>query len=73
MICLSTAIKPLYLKRNTEMAKYIAKIKNQDGSFYALVVRIDADGQESVVSGFRGFYKTVEAAERATTRFIAKC
>lgn len=54
------------------MSKYEPRISKQDDSYYALVVRIDRDGQENVVHGFRGFYKTKKSALRYASKFIAK-
>lgn len=52
--------------------RYESRIRTQDSEFYALVVRIDKDGQENVVSGFGGCYKTKTNAERAAAKFITK-
>ena len=55
------------------MSKYQPRItKDGTGEFYALVVRIDSDGEENVCHGFRGHYKTSKGADRACARFIAK-
>lgn len=54
------------------MSKYEPRISKQDNEFYALVVRIDRDGEENVVHGFRGFYKTRKSAERFANRYINK-
>lgn len=62
-------------RRNKTMAtatKYESRISTQDNEFYALVVRIDKDGQENVLHGFSGFYKTRATAERYAAKFIAK-
>lgn len=57
------------------MSQHFPKIsKTADGDFYALVVRIDRDGQEQVVNGFGGHYATEAKARKAAERFIAtKC
>lgn len=57
---------------NTPASKYEPRISGLEGDFYALVVRIDRDGEENVCHGFRGFYKTRQRAERAANKFIAK-
>lgn len=45
--------------------------KNKDGSFYALVVRVDADGTETVCRFPAGkHFKTEKGAIRFTTRHI---
>lgn len=54
------------------MSTYEPRIRKQDDSFHALVVRIDYDGEENVVHGFGGFYKTKKAALRFANQFIAK-
>lgn len=54
------------------MSKYEPRITKQDDSFYALVVRIDRDGEENVLHGFSGFYKTEKSALRYANKFIAK-
>lgn len=57
------------------MSRYEARITPQDGSFYALIVRIDADGEENVIHGYAGrFFKTRKAAEKSTDKHITtKC
>ena len=53
-----------YQDRTTESA---------DGDFYALVVRVDKDGQESVIHGYKGrHFATRKAAEKSTAAHIAK-
>jgi len=56
------------------MSNYKAKISdNGDGSFYALIVRIDRDDQEQVIRGYDGrFFKSIKAAEKSTAAYIAK-
>ena len=54
------------------MSKYEPRITKQDDSFYALIVRIDRDGQENVIHGFRKFYKTLKTAEQKTAQYINK-
>lgn len=55
------------------MSKYEARITKQDDSFYALVVRIDRDGEESVIHGYEGrFFKTLKAAQKSTSNYIAR-
>lgn len=56
------------------MSNYQARIsKNADGEFYALVVRIDRDGQENVTHGYKGrHFATLKAAEKSTSVYIAK-
>jgi hypothetical protein len=47
--------------------------KNSDGSFYALVVRVDDDGYQNVVGHYKGrHFKTEKAALRSTQNYIAK-
>jgi hypothetical protein len=44
-----------------------------ENGFYALIVRIDRDGQENVIRGYKGrtFY-TWTAAERSTKNYMRK-
>tara|TARA_R100000935_G_scaffold17893_1_gene34689 strand:+ start:507 stop:680 length:174 start_codon:yes stop_codon:yes gene_type:complete len=46
--------------------------KNSEGSFFALVVRVDYDGEENVVNGFSRHYKTKKAALKSANTFIKK-
>ena len=56
------------------MSDYKASIKkNSEGSFHALIVRIDYDGETSVIHGYEGrHFKTEKAAIRSTDKYIAK-
>ena len=56
------------------MSKHISKIsKNSEGSFYALIVRIDNDGEQNVIHGYKGrHFKSEKAAQRSTEKYIAK-
>jgi hypothetical protein len=56
------------------MSNYQARIReNADGDFYALIVRIDRDGEESVIHGYRGrHFKTLKAAQKSTANYIKK-
>ena len=51
-----------------------AKITAQnDGGFYALIVRTDRDGSEHVIHGYKGrFFASRKAAEKSIAAFIAK-
>lgn len=53
---------------------YAARItKTSDNNFYALVVRVDRDGQESVDGTFKGrYFRTEKAAIKSTSLHIAK-
>jgi demethoxyubiquinone hydroxylase (CLK1/Coq7/Cat5 family) len=57
-----------------KMSNYQPAItKNNDGSFFALVIRIDADGEENVIHGYKGrHFKTEKAALKSTNTHIAK-
>jgi hypothetical protein len=60
-------------KEKRDMNRYQPRIsKNADGAFYALVVRVEYDGEENVVSGFGRHFKTLKAAEKSASNFIAK-
>ncbi len=56
------------------MSAYKSHItKNADGQFYALVIRVDRDGQTSVSHGYKGrHFASLKAAEKSTSAFIAK-
>lgn len=46
--------------------------ENAYGEFYALVVRVDKDGEETVIHGYKGrHFKTEKAAIKSTTKYIA--
>ena len=47
--------------------------KDASGDFYALIVRVDSNGDERVIHGYRGrYFKTLKAAERSTAKHIEK-
>jgi predicted deacetylase len=47
--------------------------KNADGEFYALIVRIERDGEENVIHGYKGrHFKTEKAAIKSTAAYINK-
>ena len=55
------------------MSKHEARITKSNGDFYAFIVRIDRDGQESVINGYNGrHFKTIKAAQKSTSAYIAK-
>jgi predicted deacetylase len=56
------------------MSNYQSRItKSADGSFYALIVRVDRDGYENVIHGYKGrHFATVKAAEKSTAAYMAK-
>lgn len=55
------------------MSKYEARISKQGSEFYALIVRIDRDGEENVIHGYTGrFFKTLKAAQKSTSSYIAR-
>jgi hypothetical protein len=55
------------------MSKYEARINKQGNEFYALIVRIDYDGEENVIHGYKGrFFKTMKAAQKSTSNHIGK-
>ena len=56
------------------MSNYQARIKkNADSDFYAIIVRIDRDGQETVIRGYKGrHFATLKAAEKSAAAYIAK-
>ena len=56
------------------MSNYSPAItKNSEGSFYALIVRIDCDGEKQVIHGYNGrHFKTEKAALKSTNTYISK-
>lgn len=56
------------------MSKYIPKItKRDESSFFALIVRVDSDGEESVINTYNGrYFKSEKAALKSTNNHIAK-
>lgn len=53
------------------MATYIPKITEQGGEYYALIVRVDLDGEENVIHGYKGrYFKTRKAAIKSTDKYI---
>ena len=56
------------------MSKYVAKITNStDSGFFALIVRVDYDGQENVIHGYASrHFATRKAAEKSTSRYLKK-
>lgn len=55
------------------MNRYQPRIRQQDDSFYALIVRLDSDGEENVIHGYKGrFFASRKAAEKSTAQYIAK-
>ena len=57
---------------NKYQPKVTGTVKN---GFFALVVRIDADGQENVLHAYKGrHFSTKEAGIKSTTKYInTKC
>lgn len=58
------------------MSKYEPRVSgNVENGFYTLVVRIDKDGQENVIHGYKGrHFATREAGIKSATRYInTKC
>lgn len=55
------------------MSTYQPRITKTTEGFYALIVRVDGDGQESVIHGYKGrYFKTQKAAEKSTAAYISK-
>lgn len=54
------------------MTKYEARIsKNRDNRFYAMIVRIDYDGEESVVNHYNSrHFATEKAAIKSTSKYL---
>lgn len=55
------------------MSNYKPRVRVNDGSFYAYVVRVDNDGQEIVIHGYKGrSFKTLAAGLKSTQNYIKK-
>tara|TARA_R110000764_G_scaffold5914_2_gene22842 strand:+ start:319 stop:498 length:180 start_codon:yes stop_codon:yes gene_type:complete len=56
------------------MSRYQSNIStSKDGSIYALIVRIDCDGESNVIHGYAGrHFKSIKAAQKSTSNYIAK-
>jgi hypothetical protein len=53
------------------MSRYEPRINKEGDYFYALIVRVDADGEESVIRGYKGrHFKTKEGAIKSTAKHI---
>lgn len=51
------------------MSKYEARINKV--TLYTFIVRIDKDGQENVIHGYKGrHFKSMKAAVRSTDKYI---
>ena len=51
---------------------YQGRISKTLNDFYALIVRVDKDGQESVIHGYKGrYFATEKAALRSIAKYIA--
>jgi len=53
------------------MSKHEARYCEQDGTIYALIVRIDRDGSEHVIHGYARYFKAMQAARKSTSAYIA--
>lgn len=56
------------------MSNYKANIRaDGTGDYYAMIVRVDHDGSEQVIHGYKGrYFKTRKAAERSTANHMNK-
>ena len=63
-----------YQTREPKMSNYKPFTSTRkDGSTFALVVRVDRDGETNAVHGYAGrYFKTEKAAIRSCERWIAK-
>jgi len=57
------------------MSQYQPRVSgNEKNGFYTLVVRIDKDGQENVLNGYKGrHFATREAGVKSANKYIQKC
>jgi hypothetical protein len=52
---------------------YQARISENNGSIFAIIVRIDKDGEENVIHGYKGrHFATRKGAEKSTSKYLAK-
>lgn len=55
------------------MSIYQPVISKSADAYYALVVRVDEDGQKNVIAHYKGrHFKTSKAALKSTSAYIAK-
>ncbi len=68
------SLQKKYTDSKSKDTKYKSVIrKDGTGDFYALIVRVDSDGQENVIHGYKGkYFKTKEAAEKSTREYMTK-
>lgn len=61
-------------KKENIMSLHKAEIsKEAEGSYFALIVRIDRDGQENVIRGYKPrHFKTRANAEKSTQNYMKK-
>jgi len=59
-------------RKRTMTSRHEARISGtQENGFFALVVRIDRDGEENVIHGYKGrTFKTREAAVKSTAKYM---
>ncbi len=55
------------------MSDYQPRISENDGSFFTLIVRVDYDGSENVIHGYKSrYFKSMKAALKSTNNYIKK-
>lgn len=55
------------------MSRYQARITHNAEGFFTLIVRVDYDGEEQVIHGYKSrYFKTRAAAEKSTAKHIEK-
>jgi len=55
------------------MSKHEPRISgNEENGFYALIVRIDYDGQENVIYGYARHFASRKNAERSVNSYMKK-
>ena len=55
------------------MGLYIPAIKEDNNGHYALIIRVDEDGEKNVIHGYKGrYFKTLKAATKSTVSYIEK-
>jgi len=55
------------------MKRYQARVRQMNGGYYALLVRVDKGGEEIVAHGYKGrYFATEAAARRSVDKHIAK-
>ena len=61
--------------KEVKMSKYEGRIRHQksDNSFFAVIVRVDRDGEENVIHGYKGrYFSSEKAAQKSIDRYLTR-